>query len=60
MPSLCAEPETPKAATHIKTGDSPLLVDIGAALRVLLLFFYILFEIVYELGLDAIKPADKR
>jgi hypothetical protein len=60
--SSFAEPE-PVAATatvRIKSEPSPLLTDLGAAVRAILLFIYILFEILYELGMDAIKPAAKR
>lgn len=45
---------------RIKSEPSPLLNDLGAAVRAILLFIYILFEILYELGMDAIKPAAKR
>jgi hypothetical protein len=45
---------------RIKSEPSPLLTDLGAAVHAILLFIYILFEILYELGMDAIKPAAKR
>jgi hypothetical protein len=56
------EPEqaSPAATVRIKSEPSPLLNDLGAAVRAILLFLYILFEILYELGMDAIKPPAKR
>jgi len=44
------------ARQNITVRDVPIVHAVSGAIHIVLLFIYILLEILYELGLDAIKP----
>lgn len=47
------------AVDHKVAGTVELVEDVISSVRIVFLFIYVLYEIVYELGMDAIKQSDK-
>jgi len=58
--SSAEEDESTPARMNISTRDIPLIRLASEAAYVVLLFAYVVGEIVYELGLEAIKPNESQ